>query len=89
MEVPKITERNRFIMDGLKDCPQTELHSFILTIHLHRYPVKSSSKIQEQICLTIPIQVARLLQLKNCDKVLVAIKKATEEEVKEYEEKRT
>ena len=64
-------------VDGIKEIPQEELQSFIAKII-------SNNNYPDNFTIHIPVAIVRRLSLKPTDFVLAGIKKATEEEKKQY-----
>jgi hypothetical protein len=73
--VPR-TRKPRFVIDGMKQCPKEELHSFIR--HL------CSLSNGKGFMVFIPKEIVRSLKLNRGDLVLAAIKKASAREIREY-----
>ena len=73
--------RKRIVMDGVKIVPQDELHSFIKKPEV---AMVGTDRKFPQYRILIPVQIVRLLKVTKETWLLVAIKKATPDDIKEY-----
>jgi hypothetical protein len=72
-------------MDGIKVLRKEELQSFIARTCVQFTGYKRWQ--QQEYNIHIPVEVARFLQLQSHDILLVAIKKASSEDIDEFERK--
>jgi len=74
-----MNEKPHYIIDGVTMYPKEEMHSFIKKVRTSK-----NTPSDMQYPLLIPITIARVLHLKKGDMLLIAIKKISEEEIKDY-----
>lgn len=80
-----VFEGKGFVMDGLKDSSKSEMQSFVKRTTSLRI-VTGRRVTSYQFRIIIPTQIVRYLRLQSDDYLLVALRKATDSERKEYSE---
>jgi len=74
--------RQRVIQNGVKLATPNEFQSFLTTVYTARV---GKNRNHNQYRIHIPIQIARTMRLVPHEKIIVAIKRPTEQEEREYQ----